>query len=572
MPIPMQVSYPLALHLRSPVTYNFLTNETWKPGEKFQEGRSVSDFIFIDEQSQRADATVLFADILRAVYNHPDWSQLYAFFSARYSTGLFSWNTGDPKARTLDPPETMRTFKTPTTVSFMTDPSSVSMPKDLPDLLAKAGKTSRGFLVGPDPQPCAIGPAISVACGPGSYIELLYAGQRPGNYPELSCIDGEYYGWHQGKYQVVAGSVKATKKGGRGRSWAEWAALWSVIADWIYEHDSTSIELLFFDDTHSFKYALSAEEERSYSPFGKIPRKFLNTKAIGAADAIRDVFSELAKSPERFQGIEWDYLELQKPPEFRDAFYARFGRKNPDHRANCAELVKRIPKDWDSPSYEQIGPMALKPCPDSFRGATWEAWLLSIEGGDVVVVETVFQALWAVILLTELPLNIKIIEKGALNTRLTARNPQYYFFAMPPDRSASKTKPFKPQRPSTGGTSSRAKPTPAPSSSRTTATSTETPSSRPNPTDNDDDDVTALDAPTETIPPALLTTLLTEFFADERTRISRGADKAVGKYMETFVREAIARAAFERGGEGRGDGFLEVEDLEKLAPQLVLDF
>lgn len=28
--------------------------------------------------------------------------------------------------------------------------------------------------------------------------------------------------------------------------------------------------------------------------------------------------------------------------------------------------------------------------------------------------------------------------------------------------------------------------------------------------------------------------------------------------METFVREAIARAAFERGGEGRGDGFLEV--------------
>lgn len=63
--------------------------------------------------------------------------------------------------------------------------------------------------------------------------------------------------------------------------------------------------------------------------------------------------------------------------------------------------------------------------------------------------------------------------------------------------------------------------------------------------------------------------------------------------METFVREAIARAAYERGGEGRGDGFLEVcvsdgrwewgedeglmrfsqvEDLEKLAPQLVLDF
>ncbi|ELR02877.1 hypothetical protein VC83_02629 [Pseudogymnoascus destructans] len=142
---------------------------------------------------------------------------------------------------------------------------------------------------------------------------------------------------------------------------------------------------------------------------------------------------------------------------------------------------------------------------------------------------------------------------------------------MPPDRSASKTKPFKPQRPSTGSTSSRAKPGPGPSSSRTTAT-TETPSSRPNPDYDNDDDAIAPDAPTETIPPALLSTLLTEFFADERTRISRGADKAVGKYMETFVREAIARAAYERGGDGRGDGFLEVEDLEKLAPQLVLDF
>ena len=48
--------------------------------------------------------------------------------------------------------------------------------------------------------------------------------------------------------------------------------------------------------------------------------------------------------------------------------------------------------------------------------------------------------------------------------------------------------------------------------------------------------------------------------------------------METFTREAIARAAFERqaGEKGTrgvvGDDFLEVEDLEKLAPQLLLDF
>ena len=51
-------------------------------------------------------------------------------------------------------------------------------------------------------------------------------------------------------------------------------------------------------------------------------------------------------------------------------------------------------------------------------------------------------------------------------------------------------------------------------------------------------------------------------------RISKDANAAVGKYMETFIREAIARAAFERaeavakggvdGGRGGGDGFLEV--------------
>ena len=43
------------------------------------------------------------------------------------------------------------------------------------------------------------------------------------------------------------------------------------------------------------------------------------------------------------------------------------------------------------------------------------------------------------------------------------------------------------------------------------------------------------------------------------------------------MREALARAAFarveiEEREAGAGDGFLEVEDLEKLAPQLLLDF
>lgn len=49
-----------------------------------------------------------------------------------------------------------------------------------------------------------------------------------------------------------------------------------------------------------------------------------------------------------------------------------------------------------------------------------------------------------------------------------------------------------------------------------------------------------------------------------------------GRYMEIFVREALARAKHERARSVRNDGisdsFLQVEDLEKLAPQLVLDF
>ncbi|KAM0249113.1 hypothetical protein ACHAP5_003053 [Fusarium lateritium] len=72
--------------------------------------------------------------------------------------------------------------------------------------------------------------------------------------------------------------------------------------------------------------------------------------------------------------------------------------------------------------------------------------------------------------------------------------------------------------------------------------------------------------PDKTIPPELLTRLLHEFFAKDATRISRDANAAAGKYFDVFVREAIARAAVEKDG-----GFLEVEDLEKVSPQLLLD-
>jgi hypothetical protein len=56
----------------------------------------------------------------------------------------------------------------------------------------------------------------------------------------------------------------------------------------------------------------------------------------------------------------------------------------------------------------------------------------------------------------------------------------------------------------------------------------------------------------KTIPKELLTRLLHEFFAKDATRISRDANAAVGKYVDVFVREAIARTAVEKQS-----GFLE---------------
>ena len=82
----------------------------------------------------------------------------------------------------------------------------------------------------------------------------------------------------------------------------------------------------------------------------------------------------------------------------------------------------------------------------------------------------------------------------------------------------------------------------------------------------------------------LLHRLLHHHFRDkDKTRITTDAKEVLGKYVEVFVREAIARSAFESQGKGADDdggratvgcddGFLEVEDLEKMGVQLVLDF
>lgn len=56
----------------------------------------------------------------------------------------------------------------------------------------------------------------------------------------------------------------------------------------------------------------------------------------------------------------------------------------------------------------------------------------------------------------------------------------------------------------------------------------------------------------KTIPNKLLTRILHDFFAKDTTRISSAANAATAKYVDVFVREAIARAAVDKKG-----GFLE---------------
>ncbi|KAJ5948328.1 hypothetical protein N7466_001343 [Penicillium verhagenii] len=84
---------------------------------------------------------------------------------------------------------------------------------------------------------------------------------------------------------------------------------------------------------------------------------------------------------------------------------------------------------------------------------------------------------------------------------------------------------------------------------------------------------------TPQIHPKLLTALFHHFFKHDKTRISKDADALMAKYMDLFVREAIARGKLERdlvneskGRTGPADNFIEVEDLETLAPWLVMDF
>ncbi|KAL4977017.1 CENP-S associating centromere protein X-domain-containing protein [Aspergillus desertorum] len=157
--------------------------------------------------------------------------------------------------------------------------------------------------------------------------------------------------------------------------------------------------------------------------------------------------------------------------------------------------------------------------------------------------------------------------------------------------SSSKTNPAK-------ATSSRQRPSPSPrptDSGTDSASSSSNDSDRASPASASDEDeanyilaeITHADRAHEDvlssdplIPSKLLTKLVHHHFRNEKTKIAKDANAVVAKYIDVFVREAVARAAYERaeaqgvvgGGIGIADGFLEVEDLEKMGPQLAMDF
>lgn len=81
------------------------------------------------------------------------------------------------------------------------------------------------------------------------------------------------------------------------------------------------------------------------------------------------------------------------------------------------------------------------------------------------------------------------------------------------------------------------------------------------------------------IPRPLLLRLMHEHFANKATKIDKHAIAVLEKYLEVFVREAIARAALAKkedvsaGAASQGEErWLEKADLEKIVAGLMLDF
>ncbi|KAI4136803.1 MAG: hypothetical protein LQ340_008117, partial [Diploschistes diacapsis] len=144
---------------------------------------------------------------------------------------------------------------------------------------------------------------------------------------------------------------------------------------------------------------------------------------------------------------------------------------------------------------------------------------------------------------------------------------------MPPKRASDsisqKTKAFKPPRPATKAAATSSKPTPKTGPKTGPNARPKKPTVRPaTPSDllgsegSDIDDEPrrrsrpAAESPAAVvpgdqppvIPENLLRVMLQQFYEDSATSIGGEARRLVAKYMETFVREAVARAVVERKG------------------------
>jgi hypothetical protein len=145
------------------------------------------------------------------------------------------------------------------------------------------------------------------------------------------------------------------------------------------------------------------------------------------------------------------------------------------------------------------------------------------------------------------------------------------------------TSAFKPPRPKSVATTPKSKTTKSAKSSKTTKSrksnisaidSSASSSEAASPPSSEPDFLLAELVPatpepeddTPKIPEKLILTLLNNSFQNkEKTKVGTGVASAVGKYVDVFVRETLARSVFERterqkedGMGGMGDGFLEV--------------
>jgi hypothetical protein len=296
--------------------------------------------------------------------------------------------------RRLVPPKEFSHKEKKVTAHFKTDPSPVGVAIDLKDQLAVAGRTIRSGIIGSDPQPVAVGPAIGLALGAGVFMDLIYRDAYRGN----------------------ARSKAHTSE--------EWAKLWDDIADWIYEYESTSLEHGLIAG-YTYKRGVTDADRRLIRPGSKIPKGYLATDAIDAADALQSAFAQLAAQPMEFYGMEWDFIELEMGPRIKQQFYTRFGTKPADNLRTRQGLFVEI---FDQgPDVRPAEPADLHPCPVSLHGADWEEWSLAVRGGQVVIPGTVFQvsclfcprlnffnnpqALWAVMFISQLPLHLEIIPQ-----------------------------------------------------------------------------------------------------------------------------------------------------------------